>query len=180
MLDGVRAPVDPAKLQRLMTELGRRCTGPGRVYLVGGATALLHGWRPTTADVDVKLDPEPAGAFEAIAKLKNELDLNIELAAPDEFIPPVPGWRERSAFIAQHGDVTFLHYDFRAQALAKIERGHDRDLADVQAMLRDGLVTTEELEDAFAAIERDLVRYPRIDPEAFEASLHRLLKRVRR
>ena len=65
--------------------------------------------------------------------LKDRLDVNIELASPDDFIPALPGWQERSTFIAQVGKVTFLHYDFYAQALAKIERGHDFDLSDVRS-----------------------------------------------
>ena len=36
--------------------------------------------------------------------------------------------------------MTFRHYDLYAQALAKVERGHARDLADVEAMLERGLV----------------------------------------
>ena len=31
--------------------------------------------------------------------------------------------------------MTFLHYDLYAQALSKLERGHDRDLLDVDEML---------------------------------------------
>ena len=80
----MRTPADPAKVRTLLRELGRRARGPGRVYLIGGACALLEGWRAATVDVDLKLDPEPPGAFEAIARLKNELDLNVELVSPDQ------------------------------------------------------------------------------------------------
>lgn len=162
--------VTPERLHELMRALGRRC-GPGRIYLVGGATALLYGFRESTADVDLKLDPEPPGVFEAIVKLKEELQMNVELAAPDDFIPPLPGWRERSAFVARHGEVDFHHYDFRAQALAKIERGHDRDVGDVRAMLDANLTTLEALRSSFAAIEGQLPRYPRVDAEVFARRL---------
>jgi hypothetical protein len=30
-------------------------------------------------DIDIRLDPEPPGIFQAIAKLKQELDINIDL-----------------------------------------------------------------------------------------------------
>jgi hypothetical protein len=39
-----------------MEGLGRHARGPGRVYLTGGATALLEGWRASTVDVDLKLE----------------------------------------------------------------------------------------------------------------------------
>ena len=165
----MRGIVYVTKLRRFMAELGRRATGPGNVYLTGGATALLHGWRPTTVDVDVKLDPEPPGAFEAIARLKNELDVNIELASPDLFIPPVPGWRDRSAHIAREGRVDFYHFDYRSQALAKLARGFERDVFDVRAMVEAQLVTADALRAGLARIDAELVRYPGLDAEAFRA-----------
>lgn len=70
----------------------------------------------------------------AIPLLKERLQLNVELASPDQFIPVAPGWEDRSPLITKIGRVTFRHYDFCAEALAKIERGHGRDLADVDAM----------------------------------------------
>ncbi len=102
-----------------MRELAASARGPGKVYFTGGATALLLGFREQTIDIDLKLDPEPAGAFEAIARLKNQLDVNVELASPDDFIPTVPDWRSRSPRIASFGQVEFFHYDLALQALAK-------------------------------------------------------------
>jgi hypothetical protein len=124
-------------------------------------------WRRTTIDVDLKLDPEPAGIFDAFSKLKDELDINIELAAPDDFIPSVPGWREPSQFISRHGQIDFYHYDFYSQALAKIERFHNRDEGDIQEMFRRGLITDHELLRLFDKIEPELKRFPAIEPVAF-------------
>ena len=50
----------------------------------------------------------------------NLSDVCIRKALPDDFIPELPSWRQRSVFIARHGSVDFLHYDLCAQALAKI------------------------------------------------------------
>jgi len=164
----MRAPVDPARLRRLLRELGRRARGPGRIYLVGGACALLEGWRSTTVDVNLELDPEPPGIFEAIATLKDELDLNVELVSPDQFLPSLPDWSERSTFLERQGQVEFFHYDFRVQALTKLARGYDRDVADVAAMLERGLVTPAGLLDALEVMKPELLRYPALDPAAFE------------
>jgi len=137
----------------------------------GGATALLYGWRSSTIDVALKADPEPSGFFEAIAAIKDSLDLNIELAAPDQFIPELPGWRDRSSFIAKHGLLEFFHYDIYSQALAKIERGHDRDIMDVQAMCQHQLITQVRLWELFQAIEAGLIRYPAITPSEFRCAV---------
>jgi hypothetical protein len=91
----MRPNVDSQKLERLMQVLGREAQGSGCIYFTGGASALLIGWRESTVDVDIRLDPEPPGIFQAIAKLKQELNINIELASPQDFLPPLPGWRDR-------------------------------------------------------------------------------------
>jgi hypothetical protein len=170
-LEVVRAETDRKKLFDFMAALGKRVTGPGRIYLTGGATALLHHWRETTIDVDLKPDPEPAGLFEALAALKTELDLNVELAGPDQFIPALPGWPDRSIFISRQGPLEFFHYDPYAQVLSKLLRGHERDWRDVHAFVRDGLVHKAPLLKLFTQIEPQLIRYPAIDPASFRATV---------
>jgi len=167
----MRAETTRAKLERFLTVLGERVRGPGVVYLTGGATALLHRWRDMTVDVDLKADPEPAGFFEALAALKDELDINVELASPDQFIPPLPGWRERSRYIAVHGPVQFFHYDLYSQALSKLQRRHERDLRDVRAMVRDGMILRDRLWELFLEIEPSLIRYPGVDAGTFRAAV---------
>ena len=174
----MRSETDAAKLRAFMAALGQRVRGPGRIYLAGGATAVLHGWRPMTIDIDLKPDPEPPGLFEALAILKDELDINLELASPDDFIPPIPGWRERSLFIARHGPLEFYHYDPYGQALSKLQRGHTRDLEDACSLLRAGLIRADRLQDMFDSIEPDLIRYPAIDPGSFRAAVMDFLKSV--
>ena len=161
------------KIQNFMAALGARVRHEGCIYLTGGATAVLYGWRAMTIDVDIKPDPEPTDLFEAIAVIKNELDLNVELASPDQFIPPIPGWRERSVFIARHGAVQFFHYDPYGQALSKLQRGHDRDLRDVQAMRQRGLIRVDRLQEMFRQIEPQLIRYPAVDPASFRTAVQR-------
>lgn len=167
----MRSVASITKIEGFMAALGSKAKSPGRIYFTGGATALLHGWRGTTNDIDLKADPEPSGLFEAIATLKDQLDLNIELAAPDQFIPELPGWRDRSLFIAKHGEIEFYHYDLYSQALAKIERGHERDLFDVQSMLQHGLIAKNRLHELFHAIEPALIRYPAITPAEFRSAV---------
>lgn len=168
-----RPPASADQVRKLMRCLGRDARGSGRIYLVGGSSAVLVGWRETTVDVDLKLDPEPAGVFEAIARAKEALNINVELAAPDDFIPELPGWRGRSPFIERYGRVDYHHYDFHAQALAKIERGHTQDSADVMAMGSRGLVRAARLLELFEAIEPALVRYPALDPARFREKVLR-------
>jgi len=167
----MRDPVQSKKLHALMEAFGKRVKTAGRIYLTGGATALLHGWRQMTIDVDLKADPEPQGFFEAIATLKDELSINIELASPSDFIPELPDWKSRSIFISRQGLIDFFHYDPYSQALSKLERSHTRDLADVKAMLDIGLIRSTTLLAFFEEIEPRLIRYPALDPKSFRASV---------
>ena len=102
---------------------GREADRPAHVYLTGGATAVLYGWRESTIDVDMKMVPDLDRVFRIIPEIKERLQINIELASPDDFIPVREGWEDRSPFIAQEGHLVFRHFDLYAQALSKIERG---------------------------------------------------------
>jgi hypothetical protein len=174
----MRGETDRAKIEAFMSGLAERVRGPGRIYFTGGGTAVLYGWRATTIDLDLKADPEPPGLFEAIAELKESVDLNVELASPDDFIPALPGWRDRSIFIARRAKLDFYHYDLYSQALAKLERGHDRDLADVRAMLARKLITPTLLRELFGAIKPQLIRYPAVDPKVLHAAVVALIEEV--
>ena len=158
--------------------LGAAAKGPGTVYIAGGSTALLLGIRNQTVDVDLKLDPEPKGVFEAIANLKDALDINVELASPDQFIPTLPGWRERSTLIASEGDVEIRHYDLYSQALAKIERGYEQDLSDVEALVTLDLVDPNQLLKFFEEIKPQLARFPSIDPDQFANKVGEQVERL--
>jgi hypothetical protein len=172
----MRRPVDAERIRRFMRELGGEAEKELRLYFTGGATAVLFGWRANTLDVDIKVDPESDRIFRALPRVKERLEINVELAAPDQFIPEVPGWQERSAFIAREGRLSFYHYDFYAQALSKIQRGHSHDRNDVKQMLQRGLIDPEELRRRFEQIEPQIYRFPAIDPVAFRRSLDEALQ----
>jgi len=171
----MREVVDADRVRRFMQALGKDAEVEGRVYFTGGATAVLLGWRTSTIDVDIKLVPEHDSVTRAIPRIKETLHINVELASPDLFIPPLPGWQDRSRFIERHGRTSFFHYDFYAQALAKIERDHVRDREDVEQMMALGLVDRGKALELFAAIEPDLHRYPALDPASFRKKAERVL-----
>lgn len=162
----MRREIDKSKLQEFMSRFAQAARGPGNVYFTGGATMVLLGIRDQTIDVDIKMDPEPKGAFEAIRSIKDELDINIELASAGDFIPPPPDWRAKSRFIEKIGEVSYFHYDFRTQALSKLERGLERDLTDVSALVKKRLVRKNDLLEALAT--SPVIKNPAIDPEVLK------------
>jgi len=162
----MRDPVDSERVRTFLKELSDRLRSPTTVYLVGGASAVLEGWRESTLDLDLKFVPD-GEAFAVLPQLKEKLRVNIELASPDHFLPPVPGWKDRSPVIERIRSVEFRHFDFYSQALSKIERGFSRDIGDVREMVRRNLVDPTELGRYARAIEPELIRYPAIDPDSF-------------
>jgi hypothetical protein len=171
----VRELADSERIARFMRALGRAADEDGACYFAGGATAVLFGWRQSTIDVDVLLVPETERLLRTIQRLKDELRVNVELASPVDFIPVPPGWEDRSVFVAREGRLSFFHIDLLAQALAKLERAHAQDLADVAAMLERGLVDRDGALAYFEQIEPDLFRFPAIDPATFRARVEEIL-----
>jgi len=126
--------------------------------------------------VDIKLIPDSDELLREIPRLKEELDLNVELAAPSDFIPVRDDWEARSPLIRTEGKLTFHHFDPVAQALAKAERGHEQDLRDVRRLIESGLVDPAEARAQFEAIEPELYRFPAIDPASFRRSVEELFR----
>jgi hypothetical protein len=171
----MRLPVDEARIRALARELGRIARSPVRIYLTGGSTAVLEGWRASTIDVDMRLEPEADELLRALPALKERLQINIELASPPDFIPELPDWRERSPLVFREGKVAIHQFDPYSQALSKIERGFEQDLGDVRAMISRGLVEPARLRELYEAIEPELYRYPAIDESVFRRKVDAIL-----
>jgi len=146
------------------------------MYLTGGATAVLEGWRASTVDIDVRFEPDSDEALTRIRDLKNELSVNVELASPLDFLPPLPGWQQRSRFLFREGNLEVFDFDLYSQALSKLERGFDLDLEDVASMVRSGQVEPKALLELFEAIEPELFRFPAVDPATLRKSVTSLLQ----
>lgn len=157
-----------------MKALGGVSQTASRVYFTGGVSAVLFGWREATVDVDMRFEPELDEIFRALPNIKESLRVNIEIAAPSDFIPVLPGWETRSKYIGREGNVSFYHYDLYSQALSKIERGHTQDLKDVDSMLREGLIEKQRITELFEEIEPQLYRYPAIDPAKFTSAVRKI------
>ncbi len=161
----MRAPVDEPRLRAFMRAIASHARESGHIYLTLGVSVVL-----------VKIIPENDRLLRAIPELKEKSQINVELASPADFVPELPGWQERSPFIVREGVLSFHHYDFYSQALSKLERAHRKDLADVDAMVRDGLVDRQTLIALFERVAGDLYRYPAIDPATLSSAVERFAR----
>src|SRR5262245_37610006 len=98
----LRPSVNRSRIELFLKQLGERYHRPGRVYLVGGTTLVFEAYRQQTLDIDIAIEvtPEDHGAFvQAVRKLKETLDVNVEEASPGDFIPLPGGYADRHEFI---------------------------------------------------------------------------------
>jgi hypothetical protein len=93
------------------------------------------------------------------------------LASPADFLPIPSGWEERSSFIRRIGRLSFFHFDFYAQALSKVERGHHQDIGDVHEMVARGLVNRAAALEYFARLEPYLHRFPAVDASSLRRAV---------
>lgn len=167
----MRDAADAERIRSLARELGRAVPHGTRMYLTGGATAVLEGWRDSTVDIDVRFEPDSDDALSRIKDLKEELAVNVELASPLDFLPALDGWRERSRFRFREGNLEVFDFDPYSQALSKLERGFDLDLEDVRSMVLSGQVEPAKLLELFEGIEPELFRLPAVDPPSLRAAV---------
>ena len=172
----MRDAADAERIRSLARELGRAVAPGTKMYLTGGATAVLEGWRESTVDIDVRFEPDSDLALSRISQLKERLAVNVELASPLDFLPPLEGWRERSRFRFREGNLEVFDFDLYSQALSKLERGFELDLADVRSMVSGGEVKPEKLRQLFEGVEAELYRFPAVDPASLRLAVESLIK----
>jgi hypothetical protein len=107
----VRSPADPERIRDLARELGKAVAPGTRMYLTGGATAVLEGWRESTVDVDVRFEPDSDAALARIGEIKKQLSVKVELASPLDFLPALDGWKGRSRFRFREGNLEVFDFD---------------------------------------------------------------------
>jgi hypothetical protein len=163
-------------LHALMHELARSAGKDDHysVYLVGGGTAVLKGWRDSSVDAD--LYAERDDIFRDVQAIKERLHLNIELVRPEHFVPPLEGSANRHVFIETLGGFSFYHYDPCAQLLSKIFRGFERDLVDARSFVSSGMVDIEQFRGLVRAIpDSAWSKYPRHSPDAVRQAVDEFL-----
>jgi len=174
--DDVRRSLTRKALRDLMNELARCAPlrGSYRVFFVGGGTAVLEGWRSSTIDADLYSDTD--AVFHDVQGIKERLDLNIEFARPEDFVPPLAGSESRHIFIETIGKVSFYHYDPYAQLLSKVVRGFNRDMQDAKSLLETGMVDGKRFRALVEAVpSAAYAKYPALSRRAVLEAMNELL-----
>ncbi len=150
----MRPKVDKARVEDFLKNLGRNFRKAGRLYLVGGAALVHSGVRPgSTVDIVIEISGENEGEMiDAIQRLIQQMNINIEFASPRDFMPLPKHWLTQSRYIGRYGTVDVFYFDFYSIALSKMQRGSDLDLNDVKLLLQQGMITLEGLDQAYKEV----------------------------
>ncbi len=168
----LRQGVNQERITGFMRQLGERYHRPGRLYLVGGTSLVLEGYRQHTLDVDLSIEVTADNhddLMRALQEIMLSLDMNIEEASPGDFIPLPAGYADRHVFIGRYGQVDVFHFDFYSTSLSKIERGRRQDLDDVITLLTNKRIEWVQLESMFHEI-LPLMRYKSLRQKPAEFS----------
>lgn len=150
-----------------------------RVYVVGGGTAVLEGWRAATIDADLYAERDEV--FRDVQGIKERLGLNIEFARPENFVPPLAGSAERHVFVDRAGGIEFYHYDPYAQLFSKLVRGFRKDLLDAEHFVKGGMVDAGTFRELVLQIpESAYARYPNLSRDAVEEAVDEGLSEIER
>ena len=145
--------------------------------LVGGGTAVLAGWRSSTIDAHLYSDEDEV--FHDIQAIKERLQLNIEFARPEDFVPPLEGAEDRHVFSETVRRVGFFHYDPYSQLLSKVVRGFRRDLLDAKSFVDSGMVDISGFRDLVSGIpDAAYARYPALSREAVQEAVDAFLEEL--
>jgi hypothetical protein len=87
----MREAADRARIERVMQSLGDAADSDVLIYLTGGATAVLMGWRDSTVDIDFVAVPDSGELLRQISRIREAFHVNVEITSPEHLAPVPPG-----------------------------------------------------------------------------------------
>ncbi len=69
----MRQVADVDRIRRFIHVFGAAADVATRIYFTGGATAVLLGWRESTIDVDIKVEPDTDALFQRCESLSQDV-----------------------------------------------------------------------------------------------------------
>ena len=119
----MRSKTDKLKIESFMAALGRQVRGKGRVYLTGGAMAVLHGWRPMIIDI-MKTDDLISGLPGEILVRQGLADLEAGLCTIPACLVRIARPRlSRAGLMPRSAPGHFAEPEFQLYDLLKLDGG---------------------------------------------------------
>ena len=141
------AKIAANQIRALLTEVGQRHQQPATLLLLGGSALCLLGSLRPTLDIDyVGHDLHKNALQRVIEQVAQEMQLEVQAVPIDEFVPLPDDAQQRRLSVGQFGSIEVYILDPYSIALSKIDRGFGTDIEDIIFLIRQGLITVEQLE----------------------------------
>ena len=165
--------VDARTIERFLSQLSRRFTAAGRLYLVGDTSLAMAGLCRHVSEIQLAVDVPAVrrGAMlRELRRLAEQLGIAVQETSPAEHIPLPAGAASRAQHIDRFGRLDVYHVDPYSTALSLVHHGGEHDLQGVLALLGAGWIDIDSLEGYFAEI-RSRYESSGADVPAFQARL---------
>ena len=145
--------VDRKRLQAFLERLNMALDQPGQFFCLA---ILLHGeaLKQESADIDLQIveTDDPIPLLDAIAQAGDFIETRVDVMRLAQEMPLPEGYEERAEPAADFGKLTVYHFDPYSIALTKLARSATKDINDIEAMLRSGLIDCERLHNHFESV----------------------------
>lgn len=163
--------VSQASIEQFLQVLAMTFQQPSNLYLTGDAVFVHLGLRSstsTTLNLVIEASDEE-GLTTAIRRSVERVHLTAALASPEDVIPISWTWQDRAPYVGPYGYIDVFYFDYISLALSKIALGSEQDLNDVWLLVRQRLLSLNDLDDAYLEVQPRMGRkpYDHVQPQQF-------------
>lgn len=163
--------VSQASIEQFLQVLAMTFQQPSNLYLTGDAVLVHLGLRAstsTTLSLVIEASDEEKMTH-AIHRSAERVHLNTSFSSPEDVIPIPWTWQDHAQYVGPYGYIDVFYFDYISLALSKIAQGSEQDLNDVWLLVRQKLLSLNELDNAYLEIQPRMGRkpYDNVQPQQF-------------
>lgn len=163
--------ISRANIEQFLQTLGKHFQQPSNLYLAGEAALVHLGLRngtTSTLNVVIETTDEPM-MVTYIQRCAEQVHLSVDFTSPEDVVPIPWTWQDRSRYVGPYGYIDVFYFDFVSLALSNMLQGGEQNLNDVWLLVRQRLVTLNDLDEAYLEVQPRMGRkpYDQIQPRQF-------------
>lgn len=163
--------VSQASIEQFLQVLAMAFQQPCNLYLTGEAVLVHLGLRAstsTTLSLVIEASDEEK-MTNAIRRSAERVHLSTSFSSPEDVIPISWSWQDRAPYVGPYGYIDVFYFDYISLALSKIAQGSEQDLNDVWLLVRQRLLSLNDLDNAYLEIQPRMGRkpYDHVQPQQF-------------
>ncbi|HEY0756630.1 MAG TPA: hypothetical protein VGD98_21940 [Ktedonobacteraceae bacterium] len=163
--------VSQASIEQFLQVLAMAFQQPSNLYLTGDAVLVHLGLRSstsTTLNLVMETSDEEK-MTQAIRRSSERVNLSTAFTSPEDVIPIPWTWQEHAPYVGPYGYIDVFYFDYISLALSKIALGSEQDLNDVWLLVRQKLLSLNNLDNAYLEIQPRMGRkpYDHVQPQQF-------------